>query len=55
MKDKYNFEVLDFKELIEQVKKTKVDPENPDSEPEITFQDLVEYLKNYLKNLKNKK
>ena len=55
LKDKYNFEMLDFKELIEQVKKTKVDPENPDSEPEITFQDLVEFLKNYLKNLKNKK
>ena len=55
LKDKYNFEMLDFKELIEQVKKTKIDPENPDSEPEITFQDLVEFLKNYLKNLKNKK
>ena len=55
LKDKYNFEMLDFKELIEQVKKTKVDPENPDSEPEITFQDLVEFLKKYLKNLKNKK
>ena len=55
LKEKYNFEMLDFKELIEQVKKTKVDPENPDAEPEITFQDLVGFLKNYLKNIKNKK
>ena len=55
LKDKYNFEMLDFKELIEKVKKTKVDPENPDAEPEITFQDLVEFLKNYLKTLTNKK
>ena len=55
LKDKYNFEMLDFKELIEKVKKTKVDPENADAEPEITFQDLVEFLKNYLKTLTNKK
>ena len=55
LKEKYNFELLDFKDLIEQVKKTKIDPENPDSEPEITFPDLVEFLKNYLKNVKNKK
>ena len=53
--EKYNFEILDFKDLIEQVKKTKIDPENPDSEPEITFKDLVEFLKKYLKNIKNKK
>ena len=55
LKDKYNFEMLDFKDLIEKVKKTKVDPENPDAEPEITFPDLVEFLKNYLKTLNNKK
>ena len=55
LKEKYNFEILDFKDLIEQVKKTKIDPENPDSEPEITFKDLVEFLKKYLKNIKNKK
>ena len=56
LKEKYNFEMLDFKDIIEQVKKTKIDPENPDSEPEITFQDLVEFMKNYLKNnIKNKK
>ena len=56
LKEKYNFEMLDFKDIIEQVKKTKIDPENPDAEPEITFQDLVEFMKNYLKNnIKNKK
>ena len=55
LKEKYNFEMLDFKDLIEQVKKTKIDPENPDAEPEITFQDLSEFLKNYLKNPKNLK
>ena len=55
LKEKYNFEILDFKDLIEQVKKTKIDPENPDAEPEITFKDLVEFLKKYLKNIKNKK
>ena len=44
LKEKYNFELLDFKELIEKVKKTKIDPENPDSEPEITFKDLVDFL-----------
>ena len=47
--------MLDFKDLIEQVKKTKIDQENPDAEPEITFQYLVEFLNNYLKNIKNKK
>ena len=55
LKTKYNFELLDFKELIEKVKKTKVDPENPDAEPEINFQDLVQGLKNYLSNLPQKK
>lgn len=55
LKEKYNFDLLDFKEMIEQVKKTKIDPENPDAEPEITFPDLVAYLKNYLKNPKNLK
>ena len=50
LKEKYSFELLDFKELIEKVKKSKIDPENPDAEPEITFQDLINYLKNLLKN-----
>ena len=53
LKEKYNYELLDFKEMIEQVKKTKIDPENPDAEPEITFADLTTYLKNYLANPKN--
>ena len=53
LKEKYNFEILDFKDMIEQVKKTKIDPENPDAEPEIAFPDLVSYLKNYLANPKN--
>ena len=53
LKEKYNFEILDFKDMIEQVKKTKIDPENPDAEPEIAFPDLVNYLKNYLANPKN--
>ena len=58
LKEKYSFELLDFKEVIEKVKKTKIDPENPDAEPEINFQDLINYLKNFLKNdtfFKNKK
>ena len=55
LKSKYNFELLDFKELTEKVKKTKIDPENPDAEPEITFQDLVQGLKNYLANLPTRK
>ena len=50
LKEKYSFELLDFKEMIEKVKKTKVDPENPDAEPEINFQDLINFLKNYIKN-----
>ena len=50
LKEKYSFELLDFKEMIEKVKLTKKDPENPDSEPEINFQDLTNYLKNYIKN-----
>ena len=53
---KYNFTMLDFKELIEAVKKTKIDPENPDAEPEIAFPDLVKGLKDYLeKEPKNKR
>ena len=55
LKNKYNYELLDFKELIEKVKKTKIDPENPDSEPEINFQDLIQGLKNYLSTLSNNK
>ena len=48
--------MLDFKELIEAVKKTKIDPENPDAEPEIAFPDLVKGLKDYLeKEPKNKR
>ena len=50
LKEKYSFEILDFKELIEKVKKTKVDPENPDAEPEVTFPDLTKYLNNFLKD-----
>ena len=50
LKEKYSFEILDFKELIEKVKKTKIDPENPDAEPEVTFPDLINYLKNFLKD-----
>jgi len=50
-----NIKSIDLKDLIEQVKKTKIDQENPDAEPEITFQYLVEFLNNYLKNIKNKK
>ena len=49
-KDNYGFELLDFKELTEKVKKTKADPENPEAEAEINFPDLVNGLKNYLKN-----
>ena len=56
LKNKYGFELLDFKELIEKVKKTKIDPENPDAEPEVTFPDLKKGLENYLKNCpKNKR
>ena len=55
LKDKYNFELLDFKELTEKVKKTKIDPENPDAEPEINFQDLTQGLKKYLDELPLKK
>ena len=47
-KDNFGFELLDFKELTEKIKKTKVDPENPDAEVEITFPDLVKGLKQYL-------
>ena len=50
LKQKYNFELLDFKELIEKIKKTKIDPENPDNEPEIAFPDLVAGLKKYLQD-----
>ena len=53
LKEKYNYEILDFKEMIEKVKKTKVDPENPEQEPEIVFPDLVAFLKNYISNSKN--
>jgi hypothetical protein len=49
-KENFGFELLDFKELTEKIKKTKVDPENPEGEVEITFPDLVKGLKgNYLK------
>ena len=49
-KDNFGFELLDFKELTEKVKKTKVDPENPEAEVEINFPDLVKGLKDYLNN-----
>ena len=57
LKTKYNFELLDFKELTEKVKKSKVEPDNPEgeAEPEINFQDLIQGLKNYLANLPPKK
>ncbi len=55
LKNKYNFELLDFKELMEKIKKTKVDPENPDAEPEINYQDLIQGLKKYLNDLPLKK
>ena len=55
LKNKYNFELLDFKEFTEKIKKTKIDPENPDAEPEINFQDLVQGLKKYLDELPLKK
>ena len=55
-KEKYSFELLDFKELIEKVKKSKIDPENPDTEPEVTFPDLKNGLQKYIDNeLQNKK
>ena len=47
-KENFGFELLDFKELIEKIKKTKIDPENPDAEVEINFPDLVKGLKDYL-------
>ena len=57
LKTKYNFELLDFKELTEKVKKSKVEPDNPEgeAEPEINFQDLIQGLKNYLSTLSNNK
>ena len=58
LKEKYSFEIIDFKDVIEKVKKTKIDPENPDAEPEVTFPDLVNYLKKFVKddsNFNNKK
>jgi len=48
-KENYGFELLDFKELTEALKKTKIDPENPEAEPEITYPDLLNGLKNKLK------
>ena len=48
-KDNFGFELLDFKELTEKIKKSKADPENPDAEVEIAFPDLVNGLKDYLK------
>ena len=48
--ENFGFELLDFKALTENVKKTKVDQENPEAEVEINFPDLVNGLKDYLKN-----
>ena len=54
--EKYGFTSLDFKDLIEQVKKKKIDPENPDAEPEVSYEDLLNELKIYLDELpKNKR
>ena len=39
--------------MIEKVKKTKIDPENPDAEPEVTFPDLINYLKKFVKDDSN--
>ena len=36
-RDNFGFELLDFKELTDKIKKSKADPENPDAEVEITF------------------
>ena len=47
-KENFGFELLDFKELTEKIKKSKTDPENPEAEVEITFPDLVKGLKDYL-------
>ena len=48
LKDNFGYELLDFKGLTEKIKKSKVDPENPDAEVEINFPDLVAGLKKYL-------
>ena len=53
LKEKYSFEIIDFKDVIEKVKKTKIDPENPDAEPEVTFPDLINYLKKFVKDDSN--
>ena len=50
-KDNFGFELLDFKELTDKIKKSKADPENPDAEVEIAFPDLVNGLKDYLKKV----
>ena len=50
-KDNFGFELLDFKELTDKIKKSKADPENPEAEAEITFPDLVNGLKDYLKKI----
>lgn len=55
LKNKYNFTLLDFQLLIKDIKKSKADPENPEADVEsieITFDDLLEGLKNYIKNVK---
>ena len=55
-KEKYSFELLNLKELIEKVKKTKIDPEDPDAEQEVTFPDLKNGLQKYIDNeIKNKR
>ena len=50
-KDNFGFELLDFKELTDKIKKSKADPENPEAEVEIAFPDLVNGLKDYLKKV----
>ena len=47
LKTKYNFELLDFNKLIKAVKKSKVPPDEPDTDPEsieITFDDDYTYI-----------
>ncbi|MCQ2820711.1 MAG: ATP-binding protein, partial [archaeon] len=48
---KHHFTLLDFNKLIKMVKKSKVPPDEPDTDPEsieITFDDLIEGLKKYI-------
>lgn len=61
LEKKHNYTLLDFQNLVKmvKVKKSKADPENADADPEsveITFDDLIDGLKDYLeKETKNKR